>query len=93
MLGEGCGHDEGQRKEQRFQQRKEPPQQQQQYGKGKGRYWSELRREPWKGRSGVHAVEEYGWSHGTGDSTVLFELDGLPVDAPEQTEYVQHLPA
>ena len=38
-------------------------------------------------------MEEYGWSHGTGDSTVLFELDGQPVDAPEQTEYVQHLPA
>ena len=79
MPGEGCGHDEGQRKEQRLQQRKEPN--------------STIKAKVGKGRSGVHAVEEYGWSHGKGDSTVLFELDGLPVDAPEQTEYVQHLPA
>ena len=76
-----------------FSKGKNPPQQQQQYGKGKGWYWSEPWSEPWKGRSGVHAVEEYGWSQGTGDNTVLFELDALPVGAHEQTEYLQHLPA
>ena len=38
-------------------------------------------------------MEEYGWSQGTGDNTVLFELDALPVGAREQTEYLQHLPA
>ena len=45
------------------------------------RAWSEL----CTGRSGVHAVEQYGWSQGTGDNTVLFELDALPVGAQEQT--------
>ena len=37
---------------------------------------------------GVHAVEDHGWSQGTGDNTVLFELDALLVGAHEQTEYV-----
>ena len=78
----------GKGKSKGFSKGKNPPQQQQQYGKGKGWYWSEPWSEPWKGRSGVHAVEEYGWSQGTGDNTVLFELD-----AHEQTEYLQHLPA
>ena len=38
-------------------------------------------------------MEEDGCSQGSGDNTVLLDLDALLVGAREQTEYVQHKPA
>ena len=38
-------------------------------------------------------MEEDGCSQGSGDNTVLLDLEALLVGAREQTEYVQHKPA